>query len=124
MSISENETEKQVGAAIAGLIILQLVMLGSLYAQIAPHPPAIIPISGIGPFLSVSLSAAAGALIIGPLNGRWGRILGLLAAVLAMVSFGPQKYIDPQFPLVWPAVVFGQLCAGYIVFANIQTRTR
>lgn len=120
MSISESKIEKQVSAAIAGLIILQVVMLGSLYAQITPHPPAIIPISGIGPFLSVSLSAAAGALMLGPLNSRAGRVLGLIAALLAMISFGPQKYIDPQFSLVWPAVVFGQLCAVYIVFANIR----
>ncbi|TDQ66299.1 hypothetical protein ATL17_0292 [Maritalea mobilis] len=120
MSISESKVEKQVAAAIAGLIILQVVMLGSLYAQIEPHPPAIIPISGIGPFLSVSLSAAVGALMLGPLHSRAGRVLGLIAALLAMISFGPQKYIDPQFPLVWPAVVFGQMCAAYIAFANIR----
>lgn len=124
MSISENKVEKQVNAAIASLIILQVVMLGSLFAQTVPHPPAIIPISGIGPFLSVSLSAAIGALILGPLSGKAGRVLGLVAAMLAMVSFGPQKYIDPQFSLVWPAVVFGQLCAGYIAFANVQTLLR
>ncbi len=120
MSISESKIEKQVSTAIAGLIILQVVMLGSLYAQITPHPPVIIPISGIGPFLSVSLSVAVGSLMLGPLNSRAGRVLGLIAALLAMISFGPQKYIDPQFPLVWPAVVFGQLCAVYIVFANIR----
>lgn len=121
MSMLNAQLTKHTTAALAGLIILQLVMLGSLYAQIAPHPPAIIPISGIGPFLSVSLSIAASALIIGPLNGAAGRTLGLLAALLAMVSFGPQKYMDPQFPLVWPAVIFGQLCTLYIVFANVRT---
>lgn len=120
MSISSTQIKKTVFAAIGGLIVLQIVMLGSLFAQIAPHPPALIPISGIGPFLSVSLALAVGALIVGPLNGKTGRALGLLAALLAMVSFGPQKYLDPQLALVWPAVVFGQLCALYVVFANIK----
>ena len=37
-------------AALATLIILQVVMLGALYAQIAPHPPATVAPFAIAPF--------------------------------------------------------------------------
>jgi hypothetical protein len=100
-------------AALACLILLQTVMLASLYAGVAPHPPAATPLFGIGPFLGASLSAAVAALILGP--SRAGRVLAGLAAVAALVSFGSQKYLDPQFPLIWPAVLSGQVAAGVIL---------
>lgn len=111
-------------AALACLIVLQLVMLGSLYAGVAPHPPASTPILGIGPFLGTSLAMAAAALILGPTESRAGRLLAGLAALAALVSFGPQKYLDPQFPLIWPAVVSGQIAAATIVFCIFRRRHR
>lgn len=100
-------------AALACLILLQTVMLASLYAGVAPHPPATTPLFGIGPFLGASLSAAVAALILGPSPA--GRVLAGTAAMAALVSFGPQKYLDPQFPLIWPAVLSGQVAAGTIL---------
>ena len=105
-------------AALACLILLQTVMLASLYAGVAPHPPAATPLFGIGPFLGASLSAAVAALILGASGtGRW---LAGLAALAALVSFGPQKYFDPQFPLIWPAVLSGQVAAGVILLGFLS----
>ncbi len=97
-------------AALAVLITLQLVMLTALYAGIPPHPPVATPLFGIGPFLGAAVSAALVALILGT-GSPAGRIFGGLAAAMALVSFGPQKYLDPQIGLIWPAVVSGQLAA-------------
>lgn len=108
-------------AALSALIILQLVMLGALYAQVPPHPPAAIPLFAIAPFLAVALATAAAALIVGPLASRTGKALSLLAALMAMLSFGPQKYLDPQFPLIWPAVLAAQV-AVIAVFAGVLFR--
>lgn len=102
-------------AALACLVILQTVMLTSLYAGVAPHPPAATPLFGIGPFLAAAVSAAVAALILGPQGGRAGQALALLAALAALVSFGPQKYLDPQFPQIWPAVLSGQVAAAVIL---------
>ena len=102
-------------AALATLIILQLVMLGALFAQSAPHPPAAIPLFGIAPFLAVALSAALAAIIIDPLDTTTGRVLSALAALMALLSFGPQKYLDAQFSLIWPAVITGQIAAVAIM---------
>lgn len=107
-------------AALACLITLQGVMLASLYAGVAPHPPVATPLFGIGPFLGASLSAAIAALILGPT--RVGRGLAGLAALAALVSFGPQKYLDPQFALIWPAVLSGQLAAGVILLGLVARR--
>jgi hypothetical protein len=39
--------------------MLQLVMLGSLFAQLPPHPPRTIPLFALGPFLWASVVIAA-----------------------------------------------------------------
>lgn len=102
-------------AALACLILLQAIMLASLFAGVAPHPPAQTPLFGMGPFLGASLSVAGAALILGSGHAFMGRLLACLAALAALVSFGPHKYLDPQFPLIWPAVIAGQVAATVIL---------
>ena len=98
-------------AALSTLIVLQLVMLSALYAGIPPHPPVSTPLFGMAPFIAASVSAAFSAILLGPLSGSAGRILSTIAVVFALVSFGPQKYFDAQFALIWPAVLSGQIAA-------------
>ncbi len=105
-------------AALSALILLQLVMLSALYAGIAPHPPVATPLFGMAPFLAASFAVAFSAILLGPLSGKAGRILSGLAVVLALVSFGPQKYFDAQFALIWPAVISGQI-ASIVVLVQI-----
>ncbi len=106
---------RQTNAALTALIILQLTMLGALFAQSAPHPPATIPLFGIAPFLAAALSTAAAAIIIGPLETAPGRVLSVLAALMALLSYGPQKYLDAQLALIWPAVISGQIAAVAVI---------
>jgi hypothetical protein len=115
MELPMPDPERPARAALATLIVLQGVMLASLYAGVQPHPPASTPLFGIGPFLGAALSAAVAALIVGPMRGCAGPAMAGLAAVAALVSFGPQKYLDPQFPLIWPAVLAGQVAAGVLL---------
>ena len=116
------QSERHVCAALATLIMLQAIMLSALYAGIKPHPPIATPLFGIAPFLGASLSVAFAALIVQPLSTVSGRSLSILAAILALVSFGPQKYLDAQFPLIWPAVVLGQIAALVILASVWGTR--
>lgn len=69
----------------------------------------------------MALATAAAALIVGPVASRTGKALSLLAALMAMLSFGPQKYLDPQFPLIWPAVLTAQI-AVIAVFVGVLFR--
>jgi len=114
--------ERFAQAALAALIILQGIMLSSLYAGVAPHPPAATPIAGMGPFIGAAVALAAGGLIVG-LSSAAGRVLGVLAALAALLSFGPQKYFDPQFSQIWPAVMLGQVSAAVLI-ANTVVRAR
>ena len=101
--------ERFTNAALAVLVILQSVMLAALYSKTMPHPPLTTPLFAIAPFLAASLSAAVAAMIVGPTRTLAGKLLAVGAGCLALVSFGPQKYFDAQFALIWPAVVCGQI---------------
>lgn len=94
--------------ALGTLIVLQLTMLFALFFKLPPHPPEVIPLGGMAPFLGASLSAACAALVFGG-RGTAGTVFILLACALAAVSYGPQKYLDPAIGLVWPAVVTAQI---------------
>ncbi|MCY6383433.1 hypothetical protein [Hoeflea prorocentri] len=121
----ELTSDKAAPAALTALIILQLVMLGALFAGVPPHPPETTPLFGIGPFLGMSLSVTAAALMTGSAATRTGSVLCVLAVLCAFVSFGPQKYFDEQFDLIWPAVVCGQFASVVLllrVFAGPSHR--
>lgn len=114
---------RQVVAALTTLILLQLIMLSALYAGIPPHPPVATRLFGIAPFLGASVSIALSAIIVQPLTSAAGRGLSVMAALMALVSFGPQKYFDAQFALIWPAVILGQL-AAIVIFTRILNASR
>lgn len=107
--------DRTVAAAFSVLIVLQLIMLTALYAAVPPHPPAATPLFGMAPFVGASIAVATAAIVIGPLRSPAGCILSLIGVAMALVSYGPQKYFDPQFGLIWPAVIAGQLAAVAIV---------
>lgn len=110
--------QRPVIAALLALILLQLIMLSALYAGVPPHPPVATPLFGIAPFIGMSVAVALAALVMGPADTSTGRILSGLAVLCALVSFGPQKYLDPQFALIWPAVLTGQV-AALVVLASV-----
>ena len=66
-------------AALATLILLQVVMLIALYAGVRPHPPEAIPLFGIAPYIGASVSVALSAIILGPLDHTAGRSLSVVA---------------------------------------------
>ena len=113
-------TDKTARAALSALIILQLIMLLSLFTLTRPHPPVAIPLFAIAPFLATSLSLAVAALIIGPVENGMGRTLAVMAGLAALLSFGPQKYTDPQFALIWPAVIGGQVAALALFYTSYK----
>ena len=93
-------------AALAVLAILQTAMLLAMFAGVQPHPPVDVGIFAMGPFLAVAIAVASVAVWLRT-RGR-GQMLAALTILLALLSFGPQKYADPAFPLIWPAVLTAQ----------------
>ncbi len=104
-------TNRNAHAALSILIGLQAIMLASLLTTTPPHPPLTTPLFAMGPFLGSSISIAIAALVLGATNSRGGTLLSAFAAILALISYGPQKWFDAAIPEIWPAVLSGQVAA-------------
>jgi len=102
-------------AALFVLFVIQLVMLGALYAQVAPHPPRAVPLFALAPFLGASIAIAGAAFLAGGTRSGSGLVLGCLAAVMALVSFGPQKWFDPAIGEIWPSVLVAEIAVIVIL---------
>lgn len=106
-------------AAIVALLVLTGVMLLALLSGTTPHPPLEVPPFAIGPFLGASLAIGAAAFHLIDRDIDHGRSLAVLFVLTALVSFGPQKYLDPEFSRIWPAVITAQLAALVILIPTI-----
>lgn len=116
------QSDRQSHVALARLILLQMIMLSALYAGIRPHPPVATPLFAIAPFLRASVSIYLSAIIVQPQASAPGRAPNVLAALMGLVSFGPQEYLDEQFGEIWPAVMLGQLAALVILVRVLRAR--
>ncbi len=112
--------ESLISAAIVALMTLTAVMLLSLFTRTEPHPPLSVPPFALAPFLGASLAIGAAALQTVGRFARMGAVLAVFFALTALVSFGPQKYFDAAFPLIWPAVLTAQVAIGGLLFASVK----
>ncbi len=102
-------TTASLEAAVLALLVLTGVMLLALFTRTEPHPPLAVPPFALGPFLGASLALGLAAHRLLRSAPQIGAALAALFAVTALVSFGPQKYLDPAFAQIWPAVIVAQL---------------
>lgn len=111
-------------AAILVLLTLTGVMLLALFSRSPPHPPLEVPPFALGPFLGASLAIGAAAFHLLRQGARCGGALAVLFALTALVSFGPQKYLDPEFSRIWPAVIVAQIAVIAILAWSIVALRR
>lgn len=109
-------------ASLGVLFVLQIVMLAALNTQTPPHPPLAIPLFALGPFLGASIAMVVAAFFLGDATTRAGKAASLLAAALALISFGPQKWFDPAFSGIWPAVILGEIAVVAIAVSCLMVR--
>ncbi len=105
-------------AGLWATLVVQAVMALALFSGTPPHPPQATPLFAMGPFLAASLAVTAAALSSLREAGRLAAGLAILAALLSLVSFGPQKWFDPALAAIWPAVLVGQ-AAAFLVLASV-----
>lgn len=113
MPLSNSNTD-YLRAALLMLAVIQVVMLTSLHFGLAPHPPRTIPLFAMAPFLAVSIGVTLCAMQL--VETRIGKALAIVAALAALLSYGPQKYVDPAFAEIWIAVIAAQV-AVVAIFA-------
>ncbi|MEM8645539.1 MAG: hypothetical protein AAGF86_04265 [Pseudomonadota bacterium] len=107
------------GAAVVVLMVLTSVMLLALFTRTPPHPPLEVTPFALAPFLGASL--ALGAAALWQVQARSGLWLSLAFAATALVSYGPQKYLDPAFTRIWPAVILAQAAIATIAYLAFRT---
>lgn len=95
--------------ALVVLLVLQTTMLFALFTRTQPHPPLDTPLFGMGPFLGANIALAAAASMLGAQRTSAGRLGCILVILFALLTFGPQKWLDPAFPSIWPAVLIAQV---------------
>ncbi|MBB5515671.1 hypothetical protein FHS89_001683 [Rubricella aquisinus] len=115
-------TRSLVPPALIVITALHGIMLAALLFDIDPHPPRAIALFAMAPFLAVVIGIALAALRQVSHEAAGARGLSLAAALLTLLSFGPQKFLDPALPEIWPAVLSGQACTLAIVATLIASR--
>ncbi|MGB0507368.1 MAG: hypothetical protein ACPGGK_14335 [Pikeienuella sp.] len=106
--------------ALIILAVLQIIMIGALFTETAPHPPLRIALFALGPWLGAAVAICCAAAWSVTQGG--GRALSALAAIMATLSYGPQKYFDAAFPEIWPAVLTAQgaiICILWVTLAPL-----
>ncbi len=127
MSNAEESAAQQhhlASAAIVALLVIIGVMLLALFSRTPPHPPLEVPPFALAPFLGATLAIGAAAFHLVRQGARYGCALAALFALTVLVSFGPQKYFDPAFSRIWPALITGQIAVIVIVVWCVATWRR
>ena len=111
-------------AAVAALLVLTGAMLLAMFTRTEPHPPLEVEPFALGPFLAASLAIGAAAYGLAVRGMRFAMAIALLFALTALVSYGPQKYVDPVFPKIWPAVIVAQAAIAVILGRAVYRAVR
>ena len=109
-------------AAILVLLTVTAVMFLSLVTKTAPHPPLDVPLFAMAPFIGASLAIGLAALYLVGRGRSGGVAVALLFALTGLVSYGPQKLLDPDLARIWPAVIVAQTAILVVLFLSWRLR--
>ncbi len=105
-------------SALAGLILLEGVLLGALWAQVQPHPEA-----RLGPFIAASLSLAIVSIPLVWWRSKIGYTTSIIVGLIGLVSFGPQKFFTESASAnqVFPAIIVGTVLSVVLIISSIAS---
>ena len=107
-------------ASIAGLLVLNGVLLASFLAQVPPHPDVRLgPLGGAGPFVGTTLTIGVVAALLVAWGNRLGYGVSLLVVLQNLVTFGPHKLLGPTAVLTYPAVVAGSVLTAVLFVSTV-----
>jgi hypothetical protein len=101
-------------SSLAGLLLLNGVLLGSLWAQVQPHPPA-----RVGPFVAASIGLAVSSIPLVWWHNKTGYATSIVVGLLGLVSFGPHKLFAGSGSQLFPAVVVGTLLSLALTISSV-----
>jgi hypothetical protein len=103
-------------SSLAGLIVLKGLLLGSLWAQVQPHPPA-----RVGPFIAASLSLAVVSIPLVWWRNKVGYITSVIVGIFGLVSFGPHKFFAESAGQIFPAIIIGTVFSVVLIITTISS---
>ena len=102
-------------SSLLGLIVLNCVMLGALFAQVAPNPPG-----RFGPYIGATIALAVLSLPLVYWRNKIGYICSVIDGFMCLMSLGPQKFfIEPTAKLLSPVIILGTILSIVIIIYSI-----
>lgn len=103
-------------SSLIGLIALNCVMLGALFAQVAPNPPG-----KFGPYIGTTIALAVVSLPLIYWRNRIGYICSIIVGIMCLLSLGPQKFfIEQAANLLSPAIILGSILSLILIISSIM----
>ncbi len=104
-------------SSLAGQVLLYAVLMGSLWAQVEPHPPA-----RVGPFIAASLCLAVVSIPLVWWRNKIGYIISIIVGVLGLVSFSPLNFFyDESADQIFPAIIVGTVLSVVLIISSLAS---
>jgi hypothetical protein len=103
-------------SSLAGLVLLYAVLMGSLWAQVEPHPPA-----RVGPFIAASLSLAVVSIPLVWWRNKIGYTTSIIVGLLGLISFGPHKFFSESADQIFPAIIVGTVLSVALIISSVAS---
>ena len=101
-------------SSLIGLIALNCVLLGALFAQVPPNPPG-----RVGPYIGATLSLAVLSLPLIFWRNRIGYISSIIVGFMCLISMGPQKFfIEEAANLLSPVIILGSILSLILIISS------
>jgi hypothetical protein len=103
-------------SSLIGLIIINGVMLGALFAQVPPNPPG-----KFGPYIGATLSLAVISLSLCFWRNRIGYLSSIIVGLMCLLSLGPQKFIlEEQATALSPVIILGSILSVVLIISSFM----
>ena len=103
-------------SSLVGLVLLDAVLMGCLWSQVEPHPPA-----RVGPFIAASLSLAFVSVPLVWWRNKIGYTTSILVGLLGLISFGPHKFFSESAGQIFPAIIVGTVLSVVLIISSLAS---
>ena len=103
-------------SSLLGLIIINGVMLGALFAQVPPNPPG-----RVGPYIGATLALAVLSLPLSYWRNRIGHLTSIIVGLMCLLSLGPQKFFLEQATVsLSPVIILGSILSVVLIISSFM----
>jgi hypothetical protein len=117
MSNISNEKQNLL-VSLIGLLTIDMVLMGALFAQVDPHPPGYL-----GPFIGAMVTMGVITVVLVWWDREAGQLSAVVYACMNFLAVGPQKLVfDPNGQQVVPIIVLGTTLIVVLIHSILSIR--